>query len=203
MNLSQKEKRFISKPGHFEVAVICSPDDLPGEQAWLQALLEAGVERLHLRKKHWTAQQTAAFLDSLPGGYHRRLVLHAHPQLLKHYALGGFHGPHPQAMGVDAPCRGTSVHSYEEYQALYAHYDYLWLSPFFDSISKKGYAANARLWQPPPACPLDKVVALGGITPRQLPHLARLGIHRAAVLGYIWNAKDPVKAWETLRNIQV
>ncbi|GIV40482.1 MAG: thiamine phosphate synthase [Thermonema sp.] len=201
MNLKQKEKRFISKTGGFEIAVICSPDDRPGEQAQLLALLEAGVQRLHLRKKHWSMWQTAAFLDSLPAAYHSRIILHAHPGLLKHYALAGFHGK--QAQATNAPLRGCSVHSYEEYGALYAHYDYLWLSPFFDSLSKQGYAASEALWQPPAHCPLDKVVALGGIAPQHLPRLARLGIRRAAVLGYIWNAKDPVKAWKTLQTIQM
>jgi thiamine-phosphate pyrophosphorylase len=201
MNLNRKEKRFISKPSGFEIAVICSPDDLPGEQSTLLALLEAGVEHLHLRKKHWDLRQTAAFLDSLPAAYHPRIILHAHATLLNHYEVAGFHGQQPP--GLPVACKGCSVHSYEEYQALYALYDYLWLSPFFDSLSKKDYGANVGLWHPPPDCPLDKVVALGGITPQHLPHLARLGIRRAAVLGYIWNAKNPLKAWKTLQNVQV
>lgn len=164
-------------------------------------LLEAGLDYLHLRKKHWTRLQTERFLQYLPDELHGRIVLHRYPELLHEWQLGGFHGA-LSTTHLPAKCRrGCSVHTYDEYMNYYDSYDYLWLGPFFNSYSKLGYASNPELWHMPPQCVTDKLVAVGGIDPGRLSYIYRLGIRQVAVLGYIWQNPNPLKAWQQLQQV--
>ena len=68
--------------------------------------------------------------------------------------------------------------------------DYVFLSPIFDSISKRGYRSQFSLTELQKAAAegiIDsKVVALGGITKDKLPLLQSLHFGGAAMLGAIW-----------------
>lgn len=79
---------------------------------------------------------------------------------------------------------------------------YAFLSPIFDSISKEGYAAadfdRGQLRVTLAACSFP-VVALGGITVAKLPEAKALGFAGAAVIGSVWQANDPVAAFEELQ----
>ena len=65
--------------------------------------------------------------------------------------------------------------------------DYLFLSPIFDSISKRGYLSkfshNELLNASIRGIIDDKVVALGGVTPDKLSYLKSLHFGGAAMLG--------------------
>ena len=104
-------------------------------------------------------------------------------------------------------------------------FDYVFLSPLFESISKPGYGgkregsgASAQFWRsgddgegegssscPSPALAAALlsaresrrlgVVALGGIEPSRLRLVSGLGFEAAAVLGAVWGGEDPVEAW--------
>ena len=78
-------------------------------------------------------------------------------------------------------------------------YSYAFLSPIFDSISKQGYVAAfdaadlAAALGAPRECDL---IALGGVTPATARAALGLGFDGVAVLGAVWEAADPVAAWE-------
>ncbi len=59
--------------------IVISPEgDDPREQRLLPALVAAGLERYHLRKPAWGAEQLAAWLTPLPAAVRARIVLHQH-----------------------------------------------------------------------------------------------------------------------------
>lgn len=62
-------------------------------------------------------------------------------------------------------------------------------SPTFDPDTLAGALATAR-------CP---VLALGGVTPDKFEELAERGFAGAALLGAVWQAGDPVAAWDAAR----
>ena len=68
--------------------------------------------------------------------------------------------------------------------------DYLFLSPIFDSISKRGYLSQFSIESLQNAAEeglIDgKVFALGGVTQAKLPLLHELGFGGAAMLGAAW-----------------
>ncbi|KAF5841152.1 thiamine phosphate synthase superfamily [Dunaliella salina] len=100
--------------------------------------------------------------------------------------------------------QSTSLHSLEDLQggkARYGALDYAFLSPIFDSISKKGYAAakfdpvqlRTLLQEHGKQLP---VIALGGISAENCLQALDMGFQGVAVLGSIWEAQDPVAEME-------
>lgn len=95
----------------------------------------------------------------------------------------------------------TSFHSLQQLRTDWGPaLSYAFLSPIFDSISKEGYSAarfDRRELRHVLQCPFP-VVALGGITPENIQDTEHMGFAGAAVIGSVWQAKDPTAAWERL-----
>ena len=181
-----------------KLIVITSPEFLPGETELMQAMLEEGLDRIHLRKPGCTAAELAALIERFP----------AHFPLQRTYGLGGVHlnGRNP-----DLPdgYRGTvsrSCHSLEEVAAHRTATDYLFLSPVFDSISKQGYRSAfppAALREAAAAGIIDeKVLALGGVSEANLPEVRDYGFGGAALLGDIWARFRSPDTAEVLRHFR-
>ena len=84
-----------------------------------------------------------------------------------------------------------SCHSIPEVEMYKNQYQYVTLSPIFDSISKQGY--KAAFSESDLKSAIEKgiinqqVIALGGIDTSNIHQLATMGFGGAAVLGVIWN----------------
>ena len=129
----------------FRLVVLTAPTALPNEPRLLAELLAAGLARLHLRKPGWPASQVAALIEALPPPFRARLVLHGHPELVQRYGLGGLHLTASQRAAArrrpalrPGQTLSTSFHSLAEISGHRRRYDYVFLSPIFDSISKAG-----------------------------------------------------------------
>lgn len=108
-------------------------------------------------------------------------------------------GPAVDASGL---VLSTSVHGWEEFSRLPRGLAYAFISPLFDSISKRGYRANAGLLKQPdgelPCVP----VGLGGVSGETIGSMLEHGWKGAAVLGWIWeNPQQAVKRLEELQKI--
>jgi thiamine-phosphate pyrophosphorylase len=200
----------------FRLVVITAPTALPDEPRLLAELLAAGLERLHLRKPGWPAAQVESLIQALPTQFLPRLVLHGHPNLVRRYRLGGLHLTASQRAAARRRPRllpgqtlSTSFHSLAEISQHRRPYDYVFLSPIFDSISKEGYTSNfdlavvqdflLRLANRPGYRP--SVLALGGIDGLHLGLVQQAGFAGAAVLGAVWGSADPRAAWQQLAQI--
>ena len=93
-----------------------------------------------------------------------------------------------------------SLHSLQELQLGLSGMDYVFLSPIFDSISKQGYSAAFEAEALAVALQTAKcpVIALGGISPQNIPIAASLGFSGVAALGSIWQGPDPVAEFRNL-----
>ncbi|HET9502129.1 MAG TPA: thiamine phosphate synthase [Hymenobacter sp.] len=195
----------------FPLLLLTAPTGPPNEAHLLAELLARGVPRLHLRKPGWPAAQLEALIQALPPQFHQRLVLHGHPELVRRYRLGGLHlttAGRRTATRRPALLPGqtlsTSFHSLTEISQHRRRYDYVFLSPIFDSISKEGYASAfdlsevqaflQRLAKRPGYRPA--VLALGGIDNGNITAVQQAGFAGAAVLGSVWGSTDPVAAWQ-------
>lgn len=182
-----------------KLIVVTQPFFFAEEAARIEALFRAGLELLHLRKPASSAEECGALLEQLPQFCRGRIVTHDHFGLVARFGLRGVHlnGRNPLPPPGFAGQRSASCHSLEELAGRKREgFDYLFLSPVFDSLSKRGYRAAF----PPEALAaareagmLDgqRVVALGGIRPELLEQVAAWGFGGAAVLGYVWQG-DPV-----------
>lgn len=196
--------------------VAISPAADAAELSSLPALFDAGLPLLHVRKPTWPRVAVADYLRAIPARYHARLVLHAHYELAFEYAVAGIHLTEHARQQAATPgllrrLGGRSVSaSFHSLAAVVGHrrrYNYVFLSPIFNSISKIGYASSHNLSQVQPAlralatrasyCP--QVLALGGVEASTLPLVRQAGFAGAAVLGALWQQPDPLGAWQQLR----
>ncbi|GAB4824105.1 hypothetical protein N2152v2_011151 [Parachlorella kessleri] len=198
---------------NFRLVLISPPTLHPREHSILQSI-GSQLHTFHLRKPNWSRGQLEGYLQSLPAGLLPRVVLHGHHDLAKAHGLKGVHlreqdrkalqrSVLQQKLAAEALAgltRSTSLHrdSVGGLQAC-GVFDYVFLSPIYNSISKEGYTCAfpdteslVKLVGSSP-CP---IYALGGVTARVLPEVAALGFQGAAMLGAVWEAEDPVAAFQ-------
>jgi thiamine-phosphate pyrophosphorylase len=193
------------------VVLISTPDERPSEVATVETLFSAGLDRYHLRKPAWKSAQIALWLESLPARWRGRIVLHSHTDLAPCFHVGGIHfsgdgdAPSDPARRVPPGClTSRSCHDVAAVKAALGHYDSVFFSPVFASISKPGYGpAPVQVLDELRAVltargPMEKhtdVFALGGVTAQGLRYCQALGFDGVAILGAVWNAADPVAAF--------
>lgn len=176
-----------------KLIVITSPQFIGGEASYITSMLQKGIDFVHLRKPESSPRDCAKLLDAIPEELHRRIVIHYHHCLCEDYHLGGIHIS-PYHMSQTLPRYGGTIsrscHSIDEIVSFKSSYDYLFLSPIFNSISKQGYHgafSASQLQEAQQKGIIDnKVVALGGITANNLSIVKQLGFSGAALLGDVW-----------------
>lgn len=163
-----------------------------GEAEAIEKVLDAGFHTVHLRMPQATADEARALMRQIPPSYHKRIMLASHYQLDGEFAFGGVHIKQGMAMKPEwqAMRKSRSYHCGDDLGRI-GDYDYAFISPVFDSISKRGYL---RAFTPQDLCRItatspvaqERLVALGGITAEHLSQVAAMGFTGAALLGYLW-----------------
>lgn len=221
-----RETGYEGKRKPFSVVVITLPDFFDGEAACLEGLLSAGLQKLHIRKPGASDEAIANLVKQLPAHWRSRLVLHARPALAEHCGIPQVHCPlqvwkemtdkwseetEPVKSGVRM---SVSLHSWAEVKALgsmpvshdcsisYPRPIYAFISPLFDSISKRGYTAGRDLLRRPEDPLPCSVIGLGGINAETIRVVMEYGWDGAAVLGWIWeNPLMAISRYEQLLKI--
>ena len=157
-----------------KVIIITLPDFFPGadglqrEALLIEDHLRQGrADIVHIRKPGATIEQMEELQNTVTEPLRSRVLIHRH------------HDP-------------RSCHSLEEVKAKKHLYDYVSLSPIFDSISKQGYQSAFTREQIAQAVRDgiidEKVYALGGITFARLKEVEAMGFGGAMILGDAWRA---------------
>ena len=198
------------------------------EQTVLASLFAAGLTSYHLRKPMWSREQLAAYLRAVPVEFHPRIVLHSHHDLAEEFHIGGVHnadkgragplGPPrtplsfayptgaPSGRALPSILHSRAVHDLIELRIALDSYDRLLVSPIFPSFSKPGYGPSAQFPEADLRAALAlprraEVIALGGIDASRIAGCRELGFDGVAVLGAVWLASDPVRAYSALRSL--
>lgn len=173
----------------------------------MKLLFRSGVDLVHLRKPDATAEQCAATLGRLSVEERSRVVTHQHFMQAVEFGLHGIHLNRrcPEPLSGYAGSVSRSCHSLEEVAEWKPYCDYVFLSPIFNSISKRGREAafsSGELADAASRGVIDgKVCALGGVTPERLSELKRLNFGAAAMLGCV-NALAVLPAAEAERRLR-
>ncbi len=168
-----------------DIIVITQPHAVDSESKLILAALSAGAQRLHIRKPEWSRAQMSELLGELPEWARGRITIHDHFELCSEFGVGAHvNGRNPVAPDCCTP-KSRSCHSLEEVKES-QEFDYMTLSPIYDSISKQQYCSNFTHDELLNGGISRKVVALGGVTPRHIPQLYGLGFGGAALMGYVW-----------------
>lgn len=177
----------------FKIIVFTHPELYPEEAGIITELLGLGAaDCIHIRKPEYQADDVRRLIGSIPSEFHGRLRLHSHFELLQEFDLAGV-----QINGRcgKAPATAKSItkscHSLKELSDV-GCYEYVTLSPVFDSISKAGYRSAFNLLQIRNNIAGRNVIALGGVDPSRFTELKDSGFSGAALLGYVWNRLDTI-----------
>jgi thiamine-phosphate pyrophosphorylase len=195
------------------IILISPPTLIPQETQIVEQLFEKGLDTFHLRKPEWTQQALEDYLDKICPTYHSRIVLHQHHSLIEKYVLKGIHFKEADRKAAkntpsSEPYKSlskkltfsTSIHQEEDLYTLEDIFDYVFISPLFESISKEGYTPR-RVWDMNLIKPYlqhnAKLIGLGGIDASNLAQVRDWGFDGIALLGAIWQEPDKaVEKWK-------
>ena len=175
--------------------VITAPDFIENEAHYINQLFESGIDLLHLRKPDSSIEECEKLLQEIDSKWYQQIVVHDHFELYDKYHLHGIHlnRRNPKVPKGFKGSISRSCHSFEEVKAAASRYNYVFLSPIFDSISKQGYThsfSNKDLEEAAQNGIINShVVALGGIIAPYIPQLRAWNFGGAAFLGDVWNRR--------------
>ncbi|WP_163220802.1 thiamine phosphate synthase [Bacteroides sp. 214] len=159
----------------------------------VNALFNNGLATLHLRKPGANSKQLSEWLERIDPAFHPRIVLHDCFKLIDKYHLKGVH---LNSRNKEVPISETpisvscSFHSLKECQKEAKKYNYVFLSPIYNSISKEGYASNFTKEELTNAHNRgiinSSTIALGGIATSNIREVASYGFGGIATIGTIW-----------------
>lgn len=168
---------------------ITQPIAIDREDVIIRHLLANCFDIVHLRKPDVDIDYCRNLLERLTPSERRRIVIHDHYSLYDEFALRGIHLNRNFAT-YPPHYRGThtrSCHTLDEVVRYKDECDYLFLSPIFDSISKRGYSSkfsHDELLSASRAGIIDnRVIALGGVTPDKIDYLKSLHFGGIAMMG--------------------
>jgi len=181
---------------------------VPGETDTINQLFQEGLDLLHIRKPWISHSEMIEFIAKIDEAFHSQLVLHTHYDLGKEYNISRFHfreidrKEETYKPFAEENTISTSVHDITTYNTLDKEWEYAFISPFFPSISKKGYGLDSTIKDEIKYRnhPDVKLIALGGIDQDNIQEVFKTEADGAALLGAIWESEEPLKVFKKCRN---
>lgn len=187
--------------------IISYPTATANEISTIHALFERGLELFHVRKPDFSEQEIKDFVNAIGLEFRNKLVLHSHHHLAEDLGINRLHfsstNRKDNFQKASDFTLSTSTHSIEEFNALSEAIDYAFLSPVYPSISKANYQSEMNLFEDLKNRTnfSTRLVALGGISPENLDEIMKAGFNDVALLGTIWNSRQPIKNFELCQQI--
>lgn len=189
----------------------------PDEMALVHSFFENGLYRLHIRKPFFTPAEYRTYLLQIDKKFHSLVSVHGGFLMVNEFPGLGIHLPEAarddeniSAMmnAVSPLIRSASFHTWNEITANEDQFAYVFISPVFDSISKKGYKAaidlsmlsrikqellsrNGKVYP---------IFGLGGVDCANIKMLHQYGFDGAAVLGAVWESAEPLNRFTDIQN---
>lgn len=191
--------------------LISPENEHPNELDIIHQLSSYQFSAYHVRKPKWKTADLTKWLAQFSEEVLSKIVIHYHYHVASEFPVKGFHMNRDQRMSDRFQKKIASIFLTEKWQHLSAgfhHIDSLkthdyelthaWLSPIYPSISKSKHVKiwDQQTWKVIKKLRKFEAVALGGITPDKENELTERGFKSAAVKGYIWQNKQPLKAIE-------
>ena len=153
--------------------------------------------------------------DLLDPKYMERIVLHTFHDLAMEYSLGGIHLSERQRKRclqsreqVDFLTKqlghlklSSSFHALVDLQFAPKIYQYAFISPVFDSVSKPHHVStfNRDELANMVCNATNHIIALGGITPERIADCDDMGFYGVGVLGSVWRSPNPIAAFRAIK----
>ena len=189
--------------------VLISPSEKrDSEIPFLLNMFEQGLPTYHVRKTKFSTKELRNYILEIPERYHNRLVIHTHHELAMQFNLKGVYISRShkkrkartwfrmlwfrlkkRELQVSATIRHTENISDHE-----SKYDYVFLSPVFDSLSGN-FQAGFSEFNIKSALQSTKtqVIARGGISVGKIQKAHELGFAGVAFYTSIWKTNGSVQ----------
>ena len=189
------------------IIVIANPTVIENEAAIINQLFDAGLAIFHLRKPYYSLKETEKLLLKIDKQYHSRIALHQQHQLSNSFAIKRLHyteADRQNKMNVIKQkndfIQSTAIHQLKNYENITDAFDYCFLSPVLDSISKPDLKSIITSGFKLPPIKKTKIIALGGIDIHHISTVKEYGFNGIAVLGSIWKeSKNAVVHFKQLQ----
>ena len=196
-----------------KIIIISNSEPLEDEARTLTKLFENGLETLHLRKPKYSTRQLRKLIQAIPEHFHNRIVIHSHHNLSRKFKLKGIHMTkshkrrrfwkwlnekilklkNPDAFITTSHSRISSLFEEEE------KYDYIFLSPVFDSLSGKYQSGFTEHSLRSALSKTDfKVIARGGVDINCIEKAKDIGFEGIALYTSTWKKPNPVKEFNEI-----
>lgn len=191
------------------ITVITPENDIRKELELINEMFKNGLQRLHLRKPENSTEENRKYIKAIAPEYHNRIIITNSYELFNEFELGGIHlngsarRNEELRKKIDYIPPGLISTSYHTWQKIVENdfpFGYVFISPVFDSISKKEYKANIdplgamktkqKLLNQNKHCP--QIIGLGGVGINEIRPLHDYGFDGAALLGTLWMSGNPV-----------
>lgn len=179
------------------------------ESEEINRLFESGMELYHIRHHNISEEDLRSLIQGVEEEYLPRIVANHNHDIARSLGVQRFHFTEDDRKlwekkkwknRSESEVYSTSVHSLETFNELPDFFEYAFISPVFDSISKPGYKAVSFDLSERNANKPIKLIGLGGIHSANIHDAMDLGYDGFAVLGSIWESEEPVKAFQKLKN---
>lgn len=193
--------------------VITNPIPTTNEIDTIHSLFENGLELLHVRKPDFSEAEMKSFLSEIKSDWRKQLVLHSHHQLAVTFGINRIHFTEKTRVETSEEILknwektgfilSTSIHQMPDFEELSAVFDYAFLGPVFESISKLNYISNLDFKKELKQRKNYKtaLVAVGGITSDSIKTALEYGFDDVALLGSIWNSNNPIENFKSCQQI--
>lgn len=197
-----------------QLIVITDFEQSENEHSIINEMFRIGLQCLHLRKPSYNIETIKFWLEKIDAIYHPYItVYHRYFKDLQSFNISQVHFPEADRLVKATPEYlnmlqqqgvqqfSTSIHQATSYQNLNQSFDYTFISPVFDSISKSGYRAINEAELTVLQNKLQtKIIALGGIDKNNCTTALQMGFDGVAVLGAIWKNYNPLNAFIDIYN---
>ncbi|PTT00171.1 hypothetical protein DBR11_10615 [Pedobacter sp. HMWF019] len=189
-----------------EMIVVSNPVPFKREPEILNRLFDQGLLVLHLRKPAYTKMKYRELLKKIKSEHHQKIALHQYHELAVEFGIHRFHYPEKSRTESIIPPKlkgqvySTSVHYLKDFDQDLSGFDYVLMGPVFDSISKTGYKEMDYKNHPNQLKNNNiKIYGIGGITPGNGLKTQKYGFYGVAIMGYLWQQKDPVATYRLIK----
>jgi len=184
--------------------IVITPEELiKNETEIINELFQEGLDLLHIRKPLLNSVGMVDFIQKINSKFHHQLVLHSHYELAENFNISRFHFREDYRhnslyKSFKDRIISTSVHDIEVFNELNEDWNYVFISPVFPSISKKGYGEKSNILNDIEKRNNSnvKLIALGGINDQNISKAFESDIDGVALLGAIWESTEPIKIFK-------
>ncbi|MFH1319900.1 MAG: thiamine phosphate synthase [Bacteroidota bacterium] len=198
-----------------KIIVLSSPRGSSSEPNVITQLFRNGLEIFHLRKPTFSQKEMEEYLDLIPKKYLDRIMIHSHHKLAVKYNLNGIHLTRKyrkskyrtrmrlKLLRLKKPDIKitTSFHSLNSLFDDERDYDYVFLSPVFDSISKGDYTSKFSGHNLEVVLSKTKhnVIALGGVDVDKVDKIKKMNFFGMALHGAVWGNDKPLEVFLNIK----